>query len=71
MVDAAGQIVREAKVPSERAALVAFFERSGLRLARIGLRASQLSQWLHTGLVEAGLPAICIGPVTSRRRSKR
>jgi hypothetical protein len=37
VVDAAGQIVREANARSEREALVAFFERSGLRFARIGL----------------------------------
>jgi transposase len=60
VVDAAGQIVREAKVQSEREALVAFFERSGLRFTRIGLEAGPLSQWLHAGLVEAGLPAILI-----------
>jgi transposase len=59
VVDAAGQIVREAKVRSEREALVAFFE-EGLRLTRIGLEAGPLSQWLHAGLVEAGLPAILI-----------
>jgi hypothetical protein len=55
VVDAAGQIVREAKVQSEREALVAFFERSDLRFTRIGLEAGPLSQWLHAGLVEAGL----------------
>jgi transposase len=60
VVDAAGQIVREAKVQSEREALVAFFAESGLRLTRIGLEAGPLSQWLHAGLVEAGLPAILI-----------
>jgi transposase len=60
VVDAAGQIVREAKVQSEREALVAFFADSGLRLTRIGLEAGPLSQWLHAGLVEAGLPAILI-----------
>ncbi len=27
---------------------------------RIGLEAGPLSQWLFSGLVEAGLPAICI-----------
>jgi transposase len=31
-----------------------------LGFARIGLEARPLSQWLHAGLVEAGLPAICI-----------
>jgi transposase len=60
VVDAAGQIVREAKVRSEREALAAFFAESGLSFARIGLEAGPLSQWLHAGLVEAGLPAICI-----------
>ena len=60
VVDAAGQIVREAKVGSEREALVAFFAESGLRFARIGLEAGPLSQWLHAGLVGAGLPAILI-----------
>jgi transposase len=60
VVDAAGQIVREAKVLSEREALVAFFAQSGLRFTRIGLEAGPLSQWLHVGLVEAGLPAILI-----------
>ncbi len=60
IVDATGKIVREGKVRSERQAVVAFFAESGLRFTRIGLEAGPLSQWLHAGLVEAGLPAICI-----------
>jgi transposase len=60
IVDVGGRIVREARVRSEREALVGFFQGSGLRFARIGLEAGPLSQWLHAGLVEAGLPAICI-----------
>jgi transposase len=60
VVDAAGQIVREAKARSEREALVAFFAESGLSFTRIGLEAGPLSQWLYAGLVEAGLPAILI-----------
>ena len=39
IVDDSGRIVREAKVRSERAALVSFFAASGLRCARIGLEA--------------------------------
>jgi transposase len=31
-----------------------------LPLVRIGLEAGPLSQWLFSGLVEAGLPPICI-----------
>lgn len=60
VVDASGRIVREAKVRSEREALVGFFAASGLRFARIGLEAGPLSQWLHAALVETGLPAVCI-----------
>jgi transposase len=49
-----------AKVRSEREALVALFVESGLSIAHLGLEAGPLSQWLHAGLVGAGLPAILI-----------
>ena len=54
VIDAAGQIVREAKVASEPEALTAFLTRLGLPLTRIGLEAGPLSQWLYAGLVKAG-----------------
>src|ERR671921_2322077 len=60
VVDAAGTMVREARVPSEPEALVAFFQGLGLVLERIGLEACSLSAWLHESLVAAGLPAVCI-----------
>jgi transposase len=60
VVDEAGTMVREARVPSEPEALVGFFEGSGLVLERIGLEACSLSAWLHESLVAAGLPAVCI-----------
>jgi transposase len=60
ILDATGCIVREAKVASEPDALVAFLAGCGHRLARIGLEAGPLSQWLHAGLVEAGLPAVLV-----------
>jgi transposase len=60
IVDATGKIVREAKIRSEREAVVEFFQATGLTFTRIGLEAGPLSQWLYAGLVEAGLPAICI-----------
>ena len=60
IVDATGKIVREAKVRSEREAVVEFLQATGLTFTRIGLEAGPLSQWLYAGLVEAGLPAICI-----------
>ena len=60
VVDEAGAMVREARVPSEPEALVAFFQGSGLVMERIGLEACSLSAWLHESLVAAGLPAVCI-----------
>ena len=60
VVDEAGTMVREARVPSEPEALVGFFQGSGLVLERIGLEACSLSAWLHESLVAAGLPAVCI-----------
>jgi transposase len=60
VVDAAGRIVREAKAPSEPEAPVGFFARLGLPVARIGLEAGPLSQWLHAGLTAAGLEAVLL-----------
>src|ERR687885_1858133 len=60
VVDGAGKIVREAKVPSEPEALVAFFGRLGLPLTRVGLEAGPLSQWLHAGLTGAGFEAVLL-----------
>ena len=60
VVDATGRIVCEAKVTSEPEALVAFLTGLNLPLARIGLEAGPLSQWLHAGLVKAGLDAVLL-----------
>jgi transposase len=55
IVDASGKIVREGKVASEPEALVAWFGSLGLGLARIGLEAGPLSQWLYAAMRAAGL----------------
>jgi transposase len=60
IVDDTGQIVREARAASEPGALVAFFKSSAMTMERIGLEACSLTAWLHQGLSEAELPAICI-----------
>jgi transposase len=60
VVEAGGRIVREAKVPSEPEALVAFFRQLGLPLTRVGLEAGPLSQWLHDGLTGSGLEAVLL-----------
>jgi transposase len=60
ILDATGRAVLEAKVISEPEDLAAFLAGCGHHLVRIGLEAGPLSQWLHAGLVRAGLPAVLI-----------
>ena len=55
VVDASGKIVREAKVASDPEALIGWFAALGLGLARIGLEAGPLSQWLYAAMKQAGL----------------
>jgi len=55
VVNASGKIVREAKVASEPEALIGWCGSLGLELARIGLEAGPLSQWLYAAMREAGL----------------
>ena len=55
VVDASGKICREGKAASEPEALIAWFRSLGLQLARIGLEAGPLSQWLYAALYKAGL----------------
>ncbi len=60
VVDAQGQVVREVKVASEPEALIGFLCRQDLEIARVGLEAGPLSQWLHAGLVAAGFEAVLL-----------
>src|SRR6201993_3097548 len=55
VVDGVGKVMREAKVASEPEALIAWFGTLGLGVARIGLEAGPLSQWLHAAMAGAGL----------------
>ena len=55
VVDATGKILREARVPSEPEALIAWFRSLGFGLERIGLEAGPLSQWLFVAMKSAGL----------------
>src|SRR3712207_1302890 len=55
VVDSTGRIVREAKVASEPEVLVAWFRNLGVEVARIGLEAGPLSQWLFAAMRDAGL----------------
>src|ERR1039457_461857 len=58
VVDATGKIIKEARVTSDPAALVAFFDGLGFAVTRIGLEAGPLSQWLHTGLTRGGFETV-------------
>jgi transposase len=60
IVDETGKIVREVKVASEPAALLAVLKNPAYRFKRIGLEAGPLSQWLFSALAEADLPVICV-----------
>jgi transposase len=60
IVDDTGKIVREVKVASEPEALLQVLGKPAYRFKRIGLEAGPLSQWLFSGLAEAGLPVICV-----------
>jgi transposase len=60
VLDAGGRVVLEATVDSSPAAIVERLLTAGGPFERIGLEAGPLSQWLYAGLVEAGLPAVCV-----------
>ena len=53
-------MIKEARAASEPEALITALRELGLPLERIGLEACSLTAWLHDGLRDAGLPAICI-----------
>jgi hypothetical protein len=59
IVDDTGKIVREVKVASEPDSLLAVLTNPTYRFKRVGLEAGPLSQWLFSGIAEAGLPVKC------------
>src|SRR5437660_10528218 len=60
IVDQAGRICRGRKVASHPEDLLTVLCDPAWQLERAGLEAGPLSQWLFSGLAEAGVPAICI-----------
>src|SRR5262245_52779356 len=60
IVDKADRVVREVKVATKPAAILAVLTEEALAIERIGLEAGPLSQWLYSALAEAGLPVICV-----------
>src|SRR5256714_2036947 len=60
IVDKAGKVIREVKVATKPAEILAVLTEEALTIERIGLEAGPLSQWLYGALAEAGLPVICV-----------
>lgn len=60
VLDASGTVLREAKVESEPEAIVGFLRGLQLPIARVGLEAGPLSQWLHDGIREGGYDAVLL-----------
>lgn len=60
VVDDAGKVVCERKVPTEPDDIVVLLRRVGEDYVRIGIEGGPLSQWLVYGLTRAGLPVICV-----------
>src|SRR6187200_1124700 len=60
IIDKARKVIREVKVATKPAAILAVLTEEALAIERIGLEAGPLSQWLYGALAEAGLPVICV-----------
>ena len=71
VIDGTGRIMREAKLASEPAPLIAWFGALAVPPSRIGLEAGPLSQWLYAALKEAGLRSNCWRRGTYARFSRR
>src|SRR4051794_14431766 len=59
IVDAQGKILKEAKVACKPEALIAWLAAHGTPMARIGLEAGPLSQWLFAGLKALACRSSC------------
>ncbi len=55
IVDAQGKVLKEAQAASEPEALIAWLVAQEVAMARIGLEAGPLSQWLFAEMKAAGL----------------
>ena len=60
IVDPHGKVVHRAIVESHPEVIGRHLIGLGYSYARVGLEAGPLAPWLYAGLVEAGLPAICV-----------
>ena len=62
IVDTQGQIIKEAKVPTEPTDMIAFFKALPYPIHKIGMEACTFSSWLGEALRDAGYAAACMNP---------
>ena len=60
VVDDAGTVISEQKVPTEPADIITLLTSLRVTYGRIGVEAGPLSQWLVNALTAAELPVICV-----------
>ncbi|WP_254514821.1 IS110 family transposase [Novosphingobium sp. G106] len=60
VVDEAGKVMMTASVPSDPQAIAAALAPYGKQLKRVGHEAGALSPWLHPGLIQLGIAAVCL-----------
>lgn len=60
VIDDDGEIVAEGKADSDAADIVAFLDEVGVELAKVGLEAGTLTQYLTYGLQFAGYDVVCM-----------
>ena len=60
VVDDAGKVILEQKVPTDPADIIALLTSLGVTFGRIGIEAGPLSQWLVNALTAVELPVICV-----------
>jgi len=60
VVDDAGSVILEQKVPTEPADIIGLLTSLGVSFGRIGIEAGPLSQWLVNALTAVELPVICV-----------
>jgi transposase len=60
VVDDAGKVILEQKVPTEPADIIALLTSLGEPYGRIAIEAGPLLQWLVNALSAAELPVICV-----------
>src|SRR5256885_13406670 len=60
VVDDAGKMILEQKVPTEPSDIIALLTSLGVTYGRIGIEAGPLSQWLFNAVTGAEVAVVCV-----------